>query len=135
MTHDLAASVVWASVPTVIFVILSALILIASAVAVVRASYAKTQIEALRGDRDDLTARLVEARSESAVCRTEVDKLRGELQVEAQRREALEQVVTAKKELETVISILNAHDHRAAGIENMMKKLLDRSDKQARNNP
>jgi chromosome segregation ATPase len=116
------------TLPSILFLSLSLIALLGAAAAILRSSYTKAQIEGLRGDRDDLTKRLDESREEGRSCRTEVEKLRGELLVESQRREALEKVVTAKQELVAVIEILKAHDHRAEAIQNGVKKLLDRSD-------
>lgn len=121
-----AISVQWASLPAILFVSLSALAVIAGAVAVVRASYAKAQIEGLRGDRDDLTKRLEEQRVEARECSSQVVALRSELAAEVSKREALEAIVTGKRELQTVLSTLEAHDSRAANIEAMIKQLIDR---------
>jgi chromosome segregation ATPase len=121
-----ALNVSWSAIPSVLFLVLSALALLAGAVAVVRASYVKAQIEGLRGDRDDLQSRLTEARTESAECKAHVAEMRSRLEVEVQKREALEQIVTGKKELEAVLEILRSNNAFLNKVDTKLDQLLKR---------
>jgi hypothetical protein len=119
----------WTALPGVLFLVLSALGLLAGAVAIIRSSYVKASLEALRGDRDDLQARLTEARAEAAECKATVAELTARVEIEVKKREAFEQVITGKRELEAVLQILREHDDRAQRVESMVldvKRIVNR---------
>lgn len=82
------------------------IVLIAAALAVARANFAKAQIEALRGDRDDLDAR-------SKRQAEEILELQADLKAEKVARLALEKVVTGRELMEDLKTELNSH-HLAA---------------------
>lgn len=113
-----------ASVPDVILAILGIIAVLAGMVGFARGSFAKAQIAALRGDRDDLAerVRIVEDAKEKLEVDFEAYKVTAaaDLHEETARREALELVVTGKQELQQVITILDAHDRRAVHIEEVV---------------
>jgi len=80
--------------------LLALIVAVAAAVAMARASFAKAQIEALRGDRDDLTARVQMLESENL-------RVSQALQVEQQARKVLERVVTGKEQLDHLQATLD----------------------------
>lgn len=69
------------------------IVIVAAAVAVARANFAKAQIEALRGDRDDLIARVQMLEAENL-------RVSDALKSEQQARKVLERVVTGKEQLD-----------------------------------
>lgn len=83
-------------------VLFGVLVLIAAAVAVARASYAKAQIEALRGDRDDLMKRV-------DLLQADLDIASEQLKAEREARLVLEKVVTGREVLEHIQSSLDQH--------------------------
>jgi len=88
----------------------------AGAFGYLRASYAKAQIDALRGDRDDLSARVQRLEADNKDLETELEK-------EVTSRKALETVVTAKAEIAKLVTILDSHDQRAIAIQNLVAKI------------
>jgi chromosome segregation ATPase len=129
-----AATLQWTTVPGTIFAFLSVVALLSGAIAVIRSQLFKARLDAaegavegLRGDRDDLQHRLDDARKETTECNSRYEILRARLTAEEKKREALETVVTGKKELETVLRILEQHDKRAMQIQTMVKDLVKRS--------
>lgn len=111
------------SVPAVIFMLLSVLAIVSSGIVVVRSSLFKTQIEALRSDRDDILKRLDRAREDNDDCTTKYEQIRVKLDLEQQKRMALEQVVTGKQELQSVLEILHRLDKRHDRVERLVKDL------------
>jgi biopolymer transport protein ExbB/TolQ len=86
-----------------ILAILTFIALAAGVVGYARANFAKAQIEALRGDRDDLLTR---------VQILENDKVRTDAALLAEQGKvaALEKVVTGKEDLEHIQASLTEHD-------------------------
>ncbi len=86
--------------------------LLGAGLALLRNSYLKAQVEQLRGDRDDLQARVVRLQ-------TEAKELRATVEGQAERIAALQAVVTAREAVERVskqvaeLSKQNAERHRA----------------------
>jgi len=108
-----------AQVVAVVLVVIAAL---ASAVAFFKANYAKAQIVALRGDRDDQAARLERQDQE-------LKEMRAELLAERTARQALEKVVTGRDLLEELRTELT-HHHTAAmqglsGVHNTMEQVVE----------
>jgi hypothetical protein len=101
-------------VPAIIFAIIGVLTALAAAAAIIRATYAKTQIEALRGDRDDLVARV-------GILEQENTRLKADLDTEAEKRKALETVVTARREIGELRALLERHHETALSAEKTIK--------------
>lgn len=76
------------------------IILVAAAVAVARTGFAKAQIEALRGDRDDLLTRV-------QMLETENLRVGDALKNERDARKVLERVVTGKEQLDHIQSTID----------------------------
>lgn len=76
---------------------------IAAAVAVARASYAKATVEALRGDRDDLQARVVILENENV-------RINTELETEKAKTKVLEGITVGKEQLARIEELLKALD-------------------------
>lgn len=95
-------------------------------VAVARASFAKAQIEGLRGDRDDLTERVRIVENEKArdklVFEKQLAQLRTELDAEHQKVEVLERIVTGKELLERLANDLT---NTAAKANDQHQKILE----------
>jgi hypothetical protein len=88
-------------------------------VAYARANFARAQIEALRGDRDDLIERV-------KLVETQNVALTAALKAETTKREALEKVVTGKEDLEAILHRLDLHDRTAAAAaDNLLEKITD----------
>lgn len=88
----------------VVEIVLGLLTLVSLAAVVVvyaRANYAKTQIEALRGDRDDLTERVERLEKD-------LTEAQAQLVIEKNKVLALEKVVTGKDELQRIYAIVTA---------------------------
>lgn len=106
---------------TLVLSILGIIVIVAAAAAVARASFVKAQLDALRGDRDDLVARV-------NILEDENIRISTELKAETVRREALEKVVTAKEQIDAVSLMLKKHDDRAQRMERLLipigRKLL-----------
>lgn len=84
----------------------------ASAVAFFRVNLAKNQIEALRGDRDDLSKRvdnLNDLIDEYKVSKVAQDVL---IREQAEKIKTLEKVVTGKEQLDHIERFLENHDRR-----------------------
>lgn len=88
------------------------LVLVVAALAVGRDRYARTRIESLQGDRDDLTARCDRQDREIA-------ELKAKVEAEETARKVLERTVNARDLMEALRSDLQAH-HRA-GMDAMQK--------------
>jgi chromosome segregation ATPase len=90
-----------------------------TAVAVARASFAKTQIEALRGDRDDLRTRV-------DILESEKTRLEASLKTESDKVRVLEKVVTGKEQLDHLQSTIdNNHAASVSWQEGQEKRTLD----------
>lgn len=89
--------------------ILGLIALVASAVAVGRSALVKAQLEALRGDRDDLNIRV-------GILEHENEILKRDLKEESGRRQTLERVITAQEEIKILGSKLDEHDKLAREI-------------------
>ena len=96
--------------------VLGIIVLIAGAVVFSRASLVKAQLEALRGDRDDLQARVDRLEQEGK----EKDNKITQLETKAQ---ALETVVTGREQLEIIISSLHQLINSATRTETMLNEL------------
>lgn len=94
------------SVVTIIGGLIAIGLALGTAVAVARASFAKTQIEALRGDRDDLRARV-------DILESEKNRLETSLKTESDKVRVLERVVTGKEQLDHIQSTID-NNHKAA---------------------
>lgn len=75
---------------------------LAAAAAIARGSFAKAQIEALRGDRDDLQRRV-------EFLEDEYDRTRKELQAEKEKVDVLTGVVTGEAQLQSILTFLDDH--------------------------
>lgn len=93
------------STPQLLAAIFGVIVIVAAAVAVARTSYLKAQIEGLRGDRDDQAKRI--DRQDIEIAALELRSTRAEA-----RASVLEDVVTGRKELESLTSLLAAHDRK-----------------------
>lgn len=91
------------SVATILEVVFGLIALVAAAVAVARASFAKAQIEALRGDRDDLQKR-------SEIQETEIQSLRTELETEKAKVKVLQDITIGKEHLITIEELIKKLD-------------------------
>ena len=109
---------------SIILVIVAVIGLVASVAAILayaKANFAKAQIEALRGDRDDLQARVKILEEENP--RTEAS-----LRVEQSKVSALEKVVTGKEELKLIQIRLESHEKsmqtHAVGLDSKLTMIL-----------
>jgi gas vesicle protein len=82
------------------------IVLLAAALAVARANYAKAQIMALRGDRDDLQERATRQDREIQILKQRI----GEAET---ARRVLERAVTGRDLMESLRDELNAHNKAA----------------------
>ena len=107
--------------PTIILGVFGIVALLAATLAIARANFAKAQIEALRGDRDDQEKRIKRQDEE-------ILGLHSELQTERSAREALERVVTGKDLLtELRKELLEHHTSAMKGLQiisSTMEELL-----------
>jgi hypothetical protein len=78
------------------------IVLVAAAIAVARTSFARAQIEALRGDRDDLITRVQMLEAENV-------RVSDALKTEREARKVLERVVTGKEQLEHLQSTMDLY--------------------------
>jgi uncharacterized coiled-coil DUF342 family protein len=79
------------------------------AIAVFRASYAKAQVEGLRGDRDDLIKRVEILEESKKELEVERDKLSAESAQLKNVVATLERVVTGREQLDNIVTILGQH--------------------------
>jgi hypothetical protein len=86
--------------------VLGIVVIVSSVLAVGRASLVKAQLEALRGDRDDLVERVNRVETENTA-------LKADLKEEVGKRSALEKVVTGKEVMDKLLLLLDRHDRRA----------------------
>lgn len=91
---------------SIVALVFGVIILVAAALAVAKANFAKAQLEALRGDVTDYQNR--EERHEK-----EIQELQRDLATERVARQALEKVVTGRDLLEAINTTLRNH-HEAA---------------------
>jgi cell division protein FtsB len=115
-----------AQVAAAVVVIIAAL---ASAVSYFRANYAKAQITALRGDRDDQAQRIERLDAENHRQSEQIKEMKVELVAERAARQALEKVVTGRDLLEELkTELTNHHDAAMRGqksIFNTMGEVVD----------
>lgn len=102
----LASGVDLGNVVDVLGVVFGLIVVVASAVAVARTSVFKAQVEGLRGDRDDLQARVDRVEEDNAALMVRAETAEARVKV-------LESVVTAREELASISSLLQAHDRKA----------------------
>lgn len=105
--------------------IIGLLLLVTSAVAILRANLAKTQVEALRGDRDDLQKRVDRLESENDDL-TESNQVRdATISAQTQKIQILEKVVTGREQLNHLQKQLDSHDKRVDQRHVEMHKMID----------
>ena len=106
----------WQALGTVLGVVA----FVASAAAVLRAGYIKSQLEALRGDRDDLIARV-------GILERDNVQLRADLEAERQKAKVLENIATGRDVLaglETSIGgAIRANAERFAGFQKSLDEI------------
>jgi hypothetical protein len=119
-----AVSLSYVTVPGAIFATLSVLTLAAGLFVIIRAAMAKEQLTQLRSVRDDLIV-------ERDLQDKEILRVVAERDAERGRREALELVVTSKKEIGDVMVQLKKHDERAERIEKKVTE-IDRNTRPTR---
>lgn len=107
----------------IIGTILGIIVSVTVAAAFARANFAKAQIEALRGDRDDQAKRITRQDEE-------IEGLRVELKQEQAARVALEKVVTGRDILEELKTVLTEHatttEKNSKAIFGTMEQVLDK---------
>lgn len=96
--------------------IIGAILLVGTLAAVVRANLAKAQVEALRGDRDDLLKRVEILERDRAADKAAHDSVARDLAEERRARQVLERVVTGREQLDQITTLLLQHDQRVDGI-------------------
>jgi len=96
------------SAATIIAGVFGVIVIVAAALAVAKANFAKAQIEALRGDVVDYEKRT--ERQEK-----EIEELQRDLETERVARQALEKVVTGRDLLEALNATLKNHHDAAMG--------------------
>lgn len=104
------------AVPSFIAVAVTIIVLLASALAMFRANFAKQQIENLRGFNTDLV-------TENSSLKERVSKLEDDVKDEVSRREALEKVVTGARQLETISGILTTMASQLTNIQRVQDAL------------
>jgi hypothetical protein len=97
------------SVPGAVFAIVSVIVALTAILVFGRAAVAKAQIEALRGDRDDLMKRVDILEANDARQKIELEAAHHELEV-------LKQLVTGKAAVQQVLDKLIEHDERVAAL-------------------
>jgi len=98
--------------------IIGGLALFAGVGGYLRASYAKSLIEALRGEIDDKTRQLNEGKQRE-------EHLKGENTACKNQIKALQEIVVGKKELDEIVDVLKVHEDRAKDIQRGVHGLLD----------
>ena len=96
----------------VILVVVGIIVAAASAVAFFRVNLAKSQIEALRGDRDDLDDRVERLKAKLEESERKSAKQDEIIASQARNIKHLEKIVTGKEQLDHIQSSLDAHDKR-----------------------
>lgn len=114
----------------VVFGLFSAILVIAGAFAVFRAQYFRTQLDDLRGDRDDLTKRIERLEQESADKDKTLAEVQLALKTEQDKVKVLEGVVSGKEQLENIEHALNEmsdkFDNRGIAIQKSLKAINDK---------
>lgn len=116
----------WVSIPGLLFMSFSLLALLAGSGAVIRSQLIKSQVEQLEGYSKLLERQLQESRHEIDNCNLKFDALNVKYDAEISKREALEEVVTGRKELEAVVTLLRRHDDRTKRVEDLVRQIADR---------
>ena len=93
-------------------IVLGIIVAAASIVAFFRVNLAKNQIEALRGDRDDLSDRVDRLTEALDDAKKEKEKQDDIIKEQARNIKNLERVVTGKEQLDHLQTSLDAHDQR-----------------------
>jgi len=104
----------------VVFALFGLIVLLAATLAIARASFAKTQIEFLRGANGDLQTRV-------AFLETENDRRNTELQAEKDKVRVLESVVTGKEQLVEIKEMIEAHDSEASDRQQLLFTTLEQA--------
>lgn len=90
---------------------------VASVTAFARASFAKAQIEALRGDRDDLQERCDRLENDLAATKDQLETEKGKVAV-------LEGITIGKEHLVTIENLLKRHDENVVKAVTGLKELI-----------
>lgn len=96
--------------------IVGAILIVGTLVAVVRANLAKAQVEALRGDRDDLMTRVQILEQNHEDEKERANRLEARVAEEVRAREVLERLVTGHDDIQNLAQQVAAHDERAVEI-------------------
>ena len=110
---------------TLIGVVLGIIVAAASIVAFFRVNLAKNQIEALRGDRDDLSERVDRLTDQLEEANVKSETQARVIQQQAENIKNLRDAVTGKKELAHLQSTLDAHDARVDERHNNLSRRVD----------
>lgn len=94
------------------------IVLVAAAVAVARASFAKAQIESLRGDRDDLQKRVDFLEAENV-------RIDAALEAEKSKVKVLEGITVGKDHLVLIEKALQIHNEQMVEITRSIKESLE----------
>lgn len=93
---------------TAVEAVFGLIVVLAAALAVARANYAKTQITALRGDVDDLSNRNQRLADELIIERSNLAAVQKELETERSKVSVLEKVITGRDKLEDISKTLTS---------------------------
>lgn len=104
------------TLPAVLVGLFGLIAIVAAALAVARASYARQTVESLRGDVSDYEKRVTRLEREK-------EELKGSLAQEVAKREALENIVVGHEALAEVKEILLAHEERAKDVQTVVKSI------------
>lgn len=99
---------------------------LAGAVALFRVSLAKSQIEGLRGDRDDLIARNRRQEEEIEELRAGNKVRDATIKQQSEKIQMLERVVTGREQLEALATQLRLHDELVATHYKLLDGKLDK---------
>lgn len=109
------------SVLLTISAVVGAIVLIGGSLALVRGSYNKARIQALREDNDDLRARQKDTEDRLDAAEAREVTLGLELEHVRSENRMLTTMVTQRADVQTVLSLLNEHHEQAMGV---WRKLL-----------
>lgn len=108
--HQVGSSLFSGGTLNIVFTIFGLVVLLAAAAAFARASFAKAQIDALRGDRDDLQKRVEILEGENTRISTELDAEKVKLVAEQGKVRILENITIGKDHLVTIERMISTHD-------------------------
>lgn len=97
---------------TTLSVVIVIIVGAATVVAFFRVNLAKTQIELLRGDRDDQEKRIERLEGDLELSKKDKEKQDAIIREQNNKIRILERVVTGREQLDHIIEQLANHDHR-----------------------